>query len=455
MGLCLLPRINVHSRRSSNQLEKGTSLASSAIASELTQDTAPKQTVCNRAAPVHAWYRLVLGYSERLVASAIDRLGLTTGDRVLDAFCGAGTTLVECMKKGIDCVGIDANPSSIFATRVKTTWQLQGERLLMLAEAIRPFYCAHLVEQQSCESDPTFRYLRTSGMLDRGWMSEKPLLKAIAVKLAISRLSAPSRYKDALLLALIAEVVESASNVRFGPELYCGPAIDDVDVFAGFLRRVTIIATDLERMLLQPHRKARVITGDSRYCASLASRNRLGMFTAAISSPPYPAEHDYTRNSRLELAFLEHVTDLASLRSIKKRMLRCHTKGIYKNDRDAALISGNKTVEAITSELKSLVSSKTHGFARFYPTVVGEYFGGMKRHFLSLIKLLEPGAGCAYVLGDQSAYLQVHIPTADVLAPILTEVGFEVVGIEPWRTRWSTTTSREIDERIIYFRRPA
>jgi hypothetical protein len=359
------------------------------------------------------------------------------------------------MKNGIDCVGIDANPSSVFATRVKTTWQLQSERLLTLAEAIRPSYCDQLLTPEGCESDPTFRYLRTSGMLDRGWISNRPLLKAIAIKIAIARLSAPRSYKAALLLALIAEVVESASNVRFGPELYCGPAIDDADVLAGFLRRVKIIADDLDKMLLQPHGKARVFTGDSRFCASLAARRRAGRFTAAISSPPYPAEHDYTRNSRLELAFLEHVTDLASLRVIKKRMVRCHTKGIYKNDCDSTLMSGNKTVEALTSELQSLVSSKTHGFARFYPAVVGEYFGGMKRHFMNLIKLLEPGAGCAYVLGDQSAYLQVHIPTADVLAPILTEVGFEVLGIEHWRTRWSTTTSREIDERIIYFRRPA
>ena len=73
---------------------------------------------------VHNWYRLVLGYSDRTVAFLLDRLGVRKGDCVLDPFCGAGTTLVECMKRGIDCVGVDANPSSCFAATVKTDWGL-------------------------------------------------------------------------------------------------------------------------------------------------------------------------------------------------------------------------------------------------------------------------------------------------------------------------------------------
>src|SRR3712207_2036796 len=78
---------------------------------------------------VHDWYRIVLGYSDHLVADLLQRFEILPGQHVLDPFCGSGTTAIECMKRGINSTGIDANPSSIFAARVKTNWGLCRQRL--------------------------------------------------------------------------------------------------------------------------------------------------------------------------------------------------------------------------------------------------------------------------------------------------------------------------------------
>ena len=199
---------------------------------------------------------------------------------------------------------------------------------------------------------------------------------------------------------------------------------------------------------------ARVISGDARFCSALLRRKGYRRFHAVICSPPYPAEHDYTRNSRLELAFLESVTDLRSLRKIKKGMIRSHTKGIYVGDNDGELVSHSKTIRRIESIIRKKVKGKRHGFARLYPKVLVEYFGGMKRHFEDVVKILAPDARCAYVVGDQSSYLQVPIPTAQILAELAREIGFRNVRITRWRFRWSTTTSRRIDENILLMRRP-
>jgi len=83
--------------------------------------------------------------------------------------------------------------------------------------------------------------------------------------------------------------------------------------------------------------------------------------------------------------------------------------------------------------------------------VIEEYFGGMKRHLHGLKSLLESGAKCAYVLGDQSAYLQVHVPTARILAELAEELGYRNIEIVPWRNRWSTSTSKEVHENILLF----
>src|SRR5579864_3605104 len=91
---------------------------------------APQQSQRSANGEVHDWYRLVLGYPDHLVGGLLDEFGAKTGDCILDPFCGAGTTLVEAMKRGMRATGIDANPSSYFAAQVKTNWKLNAKTLI-------------------------------------------------------------------------------------------------------------------------------------------------------------------------------------------------------------------------------------------------------------------------------------------------------------------------------------
>jgi hypothetical protein len=217
-------------------------------------------------------------------------------------------------------------------------------------------------------------------MLDRGWISPLPLTECLAIKQCISGLRTSVHYKQALLLALLAEVIDGASNVKFGPELYCGPPRQEADVLGGFAGRVETMAFDLRTVRkLKTRGKATVLHGDARKCATLLPQSSR-LFAAVICSPPYPTEHDYTRNARLELSFLEAVTDLETLRDIKRLMIRSHTKGIYKTDKDATLVKEHPAIQKLVAELDRVTSTKTYGFARLYSRVVQEYFGGMKRH---------------------------------------------------------------------------
>jgi hypothetical protein len=387
------------------------------------------------------------------VSNLLDEFQLKPGQFLLDPFCGTGTTVIECMKRQINSVGVDANPSSAFAARIKTNWDLRPERLLELLREIASSKRKFLLRRSSYKNDATYRYLNSSGMIKRGWISREPLRKSIALKNCIRALETTRPYKDALTLALLAEVVTGASNVKFGPELYCGPAKRDADVYGGLKARVQAMARDLSVVSAQARGYARIFEGDARDLSSLLGTDQT-LYSAVICSPPYPAEHDYTRNARLELAFLEFVTDSNSLRQHKKRQLRSHTKGIYKGDQDSVYLGTYPAIERIAKEIETNVLTKTHGFAKLYSTVVREYFGGMKRHLQGLACFLTPGAMCAYVVGDQSAYASVHIPTAQILARIALDCGYEVLEIRPWRTRWSTTTSKSITENILLLRKP-
>src|SRR5258708_7607210 len=116
----------------------------------------PPQSMLN--GEVHDWYRFRLGFSDHLVSDLLAELGATKRTKVLDPFCGTGTVLVECMKQGIDCVGIDANPATYFAAQVKTTWELDPDRVLELLDDVENSYESHL-SVKTLVGDPTFRYL--------------------------------------------------------------------------------------------------------------------------------------------------------------------------------------------------------------------------------------------------------------------------------------------------------
>jgi hypothetical protein len=402
---------------------------------------------------VHDWYRTVWGYSDHLVASLLDEFRTRAPMRVLDPFCGTGTTLVECMKRGIDSAGIDANPVSCLAARVKTNWHLTPERLLEILDDVERRYRRH-TRAWDYRTDPTYQYIRESGMLARGWISARPLRKVIEIKRCIQETRTTAAYKNALTVILMDTTVRSAANVKFGPELYCGAAKFDIDVFKLFARRLTTMSADL-RLARQSGTfpSAIVVEGDSRDCEQMRSRIELPAFSHVICSPPYPAEHDYTRNSRLELAIIERVSDRNSLRSIKRNMVRSHSKNIYVDDTDSSMVAKHRALAGLVRRIDERVADRDYGFAKLYSRVTTEYFGGMKRHLQSVRPLLRRRAILAYVVGDQSSYLQVPVKTANILATIAEETGYDVVDVRHWRDRTSRSASKTIGEHILIMRK--
>ena len=233
---------------------------------------------------IHHWYRLVLGYTDQPVAFLLDRLGVRKSHKILDPFCGAGTTLVECLKRNISWRGVDANPSSCFAARVKTRWGISPEILVGHLDELERLTDKHLCDRAVLRTDPTYSYLESSGMIDRGWIGKRSLEAAIALKLAIKELRTTNHYREAFILALVTEVVHCALNVKFGPELYCGPAKDEQEVFAAFSQRVALMSDDL-KLTRSKTAVADVFQGDARDLSSAihGRQIRRSNFFAALS----------------------------------------------------------------------------------------------------------------------------------------------------------------------------
>lgn len=84
----------------------------------------------------HEWYRFVLSFPPHLVRQYLERLEVEPGATVLDPFCGTGTTLVECKKRGISSIGLEAHPMARFASGVKTRWSISPAGLFKHAQSV-------------------------------------------------------------------------------------------------------------------------------------------------------------------------------------------------------------------------------------------------------------------------------------------------------------------------------
>jgi len=416
---------------------------------------------------VHDWYRFVLSFPPHLVRQYVERFRLNENHLVLDPFCGTGTTVVECRKQGIPSVGIEANPIACFASQVKVDWTPDPEGFVSHAAAIAERARAALA-RQGIEDDTSLplmtpqRKPRTSlrtlpeetiRLLLTNSISPLPLHKTL-VLLDYIRKAHNDLYFRHETLALAKALVQSISNLNFGPEVGVGPIKNDAAVVGPWLNEVSAMADDLSALRGCDCASAAVHQADSRQIPRvLVGANTVD---AVITSPPYPNEKDYTRTTRLESVLLGFIRTKADLRALKDCLLRSNTRNVYKADDDDRLVASNPEVQRIALEIESrrLELGKTSGFERLYARVTRLYFGGMTRHLAELRPALRRGARLAYVVGDQASYLRVMIRTGQLLADIAQSLGYKVDGIDLFRTRLATATKEQLREEVVLLRWP-
>lgn len=411
---------------------------------------------------VHEWYRFVLSFPPHLVRQYLERFGVTHEQRVLDPFCGTGTVLVECKKLGIPGVGIEANPMAHFASQVKIDWSVDPDRLMEHARSVAEIAHAKL-EQQGIEDNPFIQIVQHERALQTlppeslkllltDSISPLPLHKTLVLLEGMEEYR-DERYYRHERLALAKALVFSISNLHFGPEVGVGPAKHDAPVVSSWLACMSTIANDLRRVQKLGQTPSVVHLADARQNTHVLEPCSID---AVITSPPYPNEKDYTRTTRLEAVLLGFIHNKAELQTLKRGLVRSNTRGVYKTDDDDQWVMEHPEIQRIAQaiEARRIELGKTSGFERLYARVTKLYFGGIARHLADLRTVLRPGAQLAYVVGDQASYLRVMIPTGQLLADIAQSLGYELVGIDLFRTRLSTATKEQLREEVVVLRWP-
>jgi len=417
--------------------------------------------------PVHDWYRFVLSYPPHLVRTYLEKFGIDGTHTVLDPFCGTGTTVVECQKLGIASVGIEANGIAQFAGAVKTDWSVDPDGLIAHSHEIAAAVMATFNAIGIDDNPALYRWSHHDLTRISALRTLDPALEKLLISHSISPLplhkvlvlcdhlqqKRDDRFYRHQLLALAKALTGSISNLRFGPEVGVGPPKADAMVVRAWLNGIHQMAHDLRLLGAGPHVSTVVHHADARHVGQLLAPHSID---AVITSPPYPNEKDYTRTTRLESVLLGFVSSKTELQALKRNLVRSNTRGVYISDTDDQWIADFPVIQHIADsiEARRIELGKTSGFERLYSRVTKLYFGGMARHLADLRGVLRPGAQLAYVVGDQASYLRVLIRTGHLLAEIAQSLGYEVVGIDLFRTRRATATNHELREEVVVLRWP-
>lgn len=200
-------------------------------------------------------------------------LPVPSGTAVLDPFCGSGTTLVECQRRGLTSFGIDLNPIACLMARVKTTPVPPGltESINAVLTGARTMPSAEIPEIPN---------------LDHWFM---PQVQQALARLTTAIAEVPEPHQDILRLALssiIVRVSNQDSDTRYAA---VDKSVSAENVLSAFLRAAQRIRDALnERSYTLT--SASVLEADT---LAVDPKRICKPISLVITSPPYPNAYEY------------------------------------------------------------------------------------------------------------------------------------------------------------------
>jgi hypothetical protein len=379
----------------------------------------------------HNWLRLTPAYSRHLVERLILPLGSRA--RVLDPFCGTGTTALTCAEHGIHADTVDINPFLVWLANAKFASYTANE----LAEA------AHFSAKLQLASEWSNLWLPPLMDIEKWW--NKEVLAALA---ALHHAIKQARLTEAarnLLSSAFCRVAIDTAAVSFGHQSMSFKPTSDargvLEVEAGdriahlFRRRLD----DILKAAAQPLQRglARACLGDARTLRDVLPAK----YSCVITSPPYPNRMSYIRELRPYMYWLGYLRDGRQAGELDWQAIGgtwgCATSNLSKWQPSAV----NSVPYAGFDQTVASIARRSAILGRY----VHKYFEDCVLHFQSLARVLKDGAVAHYIVGNSKFY-DTMVHTEEIYAALMRAHGFRDVRVENIRKR---NSKKELFEFVV------
>jgi len=373
-------------------------------------------------------------FNPQVVRAILNILDIPIGARVIDPFCGSGTSLLECAHLGMRAVGTDINPFAVFVANAKLT--AIGRPAVELRNALEAAVKRCRTIRPPKKGNARRDYLSA-------WFDGDVLTEIEKMRIAID---GGGTVDSAPLLAIASNLLRDYSlqdpnDLRIRRRKSPLPEKPFHAAFYDAALQFCAKLADAQAVLRRPLSNSRAVLLDSRDLGTKRLGGAAGKFDCALTSPPYATALPYIDTQRLSLVWLGLVSpaDILPLESrlVGSREVRGESKSLLLRDlqtNEARLpVRQARYCTALQSAL-----SEADGFRRqAVPLLLYRYFAGMAQVFRALRPLMHDGAPFALIVGSNHTVLsgrRFDIDTPKHLAEIAACSGWEHVETVPLQT---------------------
>lgn len=354
----------------------------------------------NQSYPVQRWFHFKEAFSLQLLETLLEDWSLHNDsvNRLLDPFCGAGTTLLSAQmfakkhrKHDMEIVGVERNPFLHFVSDTKTSWYRYAPQNVKRVSD-------HLLNGGTQHYEGSWPSLST--LHNEEVYEPSALRRLMEFRKAINDEVNDIEVMKPLLLGYAA-ILESVSGVRKdGRALRVVPDKRRLPVDAALESSWNSIIGDLDAAQDHYHPlNARVVLGDGRTLSNgegtLVESER---FDLIFYSPPYLNNIDYTEVYKLELWLAGFVQEDNEFRSLRSQTVRSHPSVRFHDpitiSEDPRLTEVNSTLEAL---IEALPQDKNLSWRKdLFPAYFDDMYVSLKHQ----IDVLAPGGWIFCVVGN-------------------------------------------------------
>lgn len=391
--------------------------------------------------PRFRWYGYKEGFSPDLVKEAIDKVGISKDDYILDPFNGNGTVTLTASINNIKSIGIEVNPFVAFMSQAKIENFSCEEFSVDVKKVLSQTYKGKVSNLE------TFSTFSEQSRKDK-WLFNSEILRSFeggwqAVK------KFPDAKKKIFQLSLIGAAMDNCNAVKDGKCLkyrsnWQKRQFDKNSFYNSLEERLKNNARDLDE--LQISQKAHIINNDARQVIKTIPNG----YKLCITSPPYLNSFDYTDIYRPELFLGKFIKTSEELRMLRYKTIRSHVEiSLPKPTQN--------TFGEIYHSIHKRICSSEHIWSNQIPIMIQSYFEDMQNVLLNLSIKAKKG-GELWLVVANSVYVGVEIPVDLILAEIGTRNGWKLKRVEVLRHiyRRKTKYCGDIDrirESLIVFKK--
>lgn len=373
----------------------------------------------NKTLPIHRWFPYLQGYSSQIVEELIRVTNVKKGETILDPFCGVGTTLVSCKMKGINSIGFDISPLSVFVSQVKVkdTYDIISIKK----------YLNKIIETKIEYHEPPPHPIFYKGI------PKERVNEILSLKEAILLIEQKSE-RDFLLLALLSIISDVSLIKRDGAHYRFVDKPKTNDTIKTFQNQVNLMIADIEQKKILSNTKdvnTTVKLGDAR---ELELENN--SVDGIITSPPYLNRDNYIAQYKIELFLMGFISNMKEYRDLTHRTLRSHVeaKKLHEYSNEPII----EEVEEIIDEISKRPINNPCNI-----DMIKGYFEDMNIVIREMKRCLKTGCNISLVVGN-SCWSGVLVEVDKILAKICRNNNLKIEKILV--TRYKLNSAQQINK---------